>query len=119
MLRVVVSLLIILFCGAPPNAAARPSIRRVYLPLQSATGIPGDTDPARIGGHLEEAHAKSVAAMDAFDRRIAMRARRAMSSVCNGCAPPRRGIEPRLERFEASALTDGEIVGDPAQAPLD
>ena len=119
MLRVVVLLLIILTCGAAPDATARPSTRSVQLPLQSATGTPGETDPARADGPLEEAHAKSVAVMDAFDRRIATRARRAVSSICDGCASPRRGIEPRRERWEASALPDGEIVGDPAQAPLD
>ena len=118
MLRVVVLLLIILTCGAAPDATARPSTRRVQLPLQSATGTPGETDPARADGPLEEAHAKSVAVMDAFDRRIATRARRAVSSICDGCAS-RRGIEPRPERWEASALPNGEIVGDPAQAPLD
>jgi hypothetical protein len=117
--RIVVSMLLILSCGMPPDAVARPTVRRVHLPLQSTTGVSDEGDPARAGGHLEAAHARAEAAMNVFDRRIASRARRAVLSICDGCASPRRSVEPSLERMEASARTEGEIVDDPAQAPLD
>ena len=52
---VVVALPIFLSCGAPPDAAARPSELRVQPPLRRATQTLGDTDPAQVDDRPKQA----------------------------------------------------------------
>jgi hypothetical protein len=105
------------WCAAPSYAQSPVPAPHVELPMQSIQGSPAASEVQQSEGALEEANAKSAAAMDAFDRRIAGRAHRAVSSICDRCLSTSQDLRPRLPQMKAGAPPKERIVDDPAQAP--
>ena len=89
------------------------------LPLQSVEGTPKTAGDLQTRAALDEANARSAAAMDAFDRSIAKRARRAVSSICEGCRSGAGRLAHRTRSMEANALREERFVDDPALARLE
>lgn len=110
--------LVLLHSSVLPSAS-EPGLKPLFVRLPPLA-VEGDQSRAAVPqtrAELNEANARATALMDAFDRRIAQSALQATSSICNACSPstPQRKAHPR--RVEASALPEGRIVDDTAQAP--
>lgn len=117
MLRAPLCLAALISSITPSLSEPLPKPMFVRLPPLAVEGDRGRAAVPQTRGALEAANAKASALMDAFDGRVARSAQQAIASICVGCSSSARQMKAYPRRVEATALPEGRIVDDPAQAP--